>query len=80
MLIRAIDDSGLYVYFRTVMTSMGHGVPEWTHNPEVANCYADFQTANEILFYLDNCMVAGRMDMQQEMTVVDYKTMEEVQA
>jgi hypothetical protein len=78
MLIRATDNNGRYVYFRTLLTSPGCVVQEWTHNPNVANCYEDFQTANEALVFMEDCMMAGKLDMRSELTVVDYKTMEEV--
>lgn len=80
MLIRAVDNNGRYVYFRTIIASPGYGVQEWTSNPEIANYYTDFQMANEMLFFLEDCMMAGKMDMWNEMTIVDYSTMEEVWA
>ena len=78
MLIRATDNNGRYVYFRTLLTSPGCVVTEWTRNPNVANCYEDFQAANETLVFLEDCMMAGKMDMRSELTVIDYKTMDEV--
>ena len=78
MLIRATDNNGRYVYFRTLLTSPGCVVTEWTRNPNVANCYEDFQAANETLVFLEDCMMAGKMDMRSELAVVDYKTMDEV--
>ena len=78
MLIRATDNNGRYVYFRTLLTSPGCVVTEWTRNPNVANCYEDFQAANETLVFLEDYMMAGKMDMRNELTVIDYETMDEV--